>query len=163
MRHVAAGRIRCSRLAMKFVVLDEFPLWSTYLLALLVLGGFLFAVALLICPLLVSRRSRSGRRSWFFVMAGALAVWFLGSSMYLRFHAIGIGPQEIELVFFWPRPPVSIGADELVEVKLLRAYRTCGHMEITTRQELFRSINFKKCEGAEEVLKEVSPRIHAHS
>jgi len=26
---------------MKFVVLDDFPLWTTYLLALLVLGGFL--------------------------------------------------------------------------------------------------------------------------
>jgi len=148
---------------MKLVVLDEFPLWSTYLLALLVLGVFLFAVVMLIRPLFVSSRSRSGRRSWFFVIAGALAVWFLGSSMYLRFHAIGIGPQEIELVFFWPRPPVSIGADDLVDVKLLRAYRTCGHMEITTRQELFRSVNFKKCQGAEEVLRDISPRVHTHS
>lgn len=83
--------------------------------------------------------------------------------MYLRFHAIGIGPREIELIFFWPRPPVSIGADDLVDVKLLRTYRTCGHIEITTRQELFRSVNFKKCEEAEEVLKEISPRIHANS
>ncbi len=86
---------------MKFVVLDDFPLWSTYLLALVVLGGFLFAVAMLIRPLLVSNRFRSGRQSWFFVIAGAVAVWFLGSSMYLRFHAVGIGPREIELIFFW--------------------------------------------------------------
>ncbi len=156
---------------MKFIVLDDFPLWTTYLLGLLVLCGFLFAVTMLLHSLLIpssnspgSRtRGRRGRQPWVFVIAGALAVWFLGSSMYLRFHAVGIGPGEIELIFFWPRPPVSLGADALVDVKLLRAYRTCGHLEIATRQEIFRSVNFKKCEGAEEVLKNISPRIHANS
>jgi len=148
---------------MKFVVLDDFPLWSTYLLALLVLGGFLFAVAMLIRPLLVSNRFRSGRQSWFFVIAGAVAVWFLGSSMYLRFHAVGIGPREIELIFFWPRPPVSLGADDLVDVKLLRANRTCGHLEIATRQEIFRSVNFKRCEGAEEILNAISGHVNKNA
>jgi len=156
---------------MKFIVLDDFPLWTTYLQGLLVLCGFLFAVTMLLRSLLIpssnspgSRtRGRRGRQPWVFVIAGALAVWFLGSSMYLRFHAVGIGPGEIELIFFWPRPPVSLGADALVDVKLLRAYRTCGHLEIATRQEIFRSVNFKKCQGAEEVLKNISPRIHANS
>jgi hypothetical protein len=36
-------------------------------------------------------------------------------------------------------------------------------LEIATRQELFRSVNFQKCQGAEEVLKEIAPRIHANS
>ena len=156
---------------MKFIVLEDFPLWTTYLLGLLVLCGFLFAVTMLLRSLLIpssnspgSRtRGRRGRQPWVFVIAGALAVWFLGSSMYLRFHAVGIGPGEIELIFFWPRPPVSLAADALVAVKLLRAYRTCGHLEIATRQEIFRSVNFKKCQGAEEVLKNISPRIHANS
>jgi len=148
---------------MKFVVLDDFPLWSTYLLALLVLGGFLFAVAMLIRPLLVSNRFRSGRQSWFFVIAGAVAVWFLGSSIYLRFHAVGIGPREIELIFFWPRPPVSLGADDLVDVKLLRANRTCGHLEIATQQEIFRSVNFKRCEGAEEILNAISGHVNKNA
>ena len=152
---------------MKLLVLDDFPLWTTYLLGLVVLCGFLFALTMLLRSLRITksraRTARAGRQAWFFVIAGALAVWFLGSSMYLRFHAIGIGPREIELIFFWPRPPVSIGADDLVDVKLLRAYRTCGHLEIATRRELFRSVNFKKCQDAEEVLKEISPRIHAKS
>jgi len=148
---------------MKFVVLDDFPLWSTYLLALVVLGGFLFAVAMLIRPLLVSNRFRSGRQSWFFVIAGALAVWFLGSSMYLRFHAVGIGPREIELIFFWPRPAVSLGAGDLVDVKLLRTSRTCGHLEIATRQEIFRSVNFKRCEGAEEILNAISSHVNKNT
>ena len=142
---------------MKFLVLDDFPVWTTYLLGLVLLCGFLFALMMLLRSLWVSksgaRAARPGRQACFFVIAGALAVWFLGSSMYLRFHAVGIGP----------RPPLSLGADDLVDVKLLRAYRTCGHMEITTRQELFRSVNFQKCQGAEEVLKEISPRIHAKS
>ena len=152
---------------MKFLVLDDFPLWTTYVLGFVVLCGFLFALTMLLRSLWFiksgARVARPGRQAWFFVIAGALAVWFLGSSMYLRFHAVGIGPREIELIFFWPRPPVSLGADDLVDVKLLRAYRSCGHMEITTRQELFRSVNFQKCQGAEEVLKEIAPRIHANS
>jgi hypothetical protein len=118
---------------------------------------------MLIRPLLVSNRFRSGRQSWFFVIAGALAVWFLGSSMYLRFHAVGIGPREIELIFFWPRPAVSLGADDLVDVKLLRASRTCGHLEIATRQEIFRSVNFKKCEGAEEILNAISGHVNKNA
>jgi hypothetical protein len=112
---------------------------------------------------LVSNRFRSGRQSWFFVIAGAVAIWFLGSSMYLRFHAVGIGPREIELIFFWPRPPVSLGADDLVDVKLLRAYRTCGHLEIATRQEIFRSVNFKRCEGAEEILNAISGHVNKNA
>ena len=151
---------------MKLLFLDDFPLWTTYVLGFVVLCGFLFALTMVLRSLWITKshaRAAPGRQAWFFVIAGALAVWFLGSSMYLRFHAIGIGPREIELIFFWPRPSVSIGDDDLVDVKLLRAYRTCGHMEITTRQELFRSVNFKKCEGAEEVLKDISPRVHAHS
>ena len=109
---------------MKLLVLDDFPLWTTYLLGLVVLCGFLFALIMVLRSLWITkshaRAARPGRQAWFFVIAGALAVWFLGSSMYLRFHAIGIGPREIELIFFWPRPPVSIGADDLVDVKLLR-------------------------------------------
>ena len=120
----------------------------------------LFALTMVLRSLWVTkghaRAARPGRQAWFFVIAGALAVWFLGSSMYLRFHAIGIGPREIELIFFWPRPPVSIGADDLVDVKLLRTYRTCGHMEVTTRQELFRSVNFKNAKA----LKRLSKRFH---
>ena len=149
---------------MKLLVLDDFPVWTTYLLGLVVLCGFLFALMMLLRSLWVSksgaRAARPGRQACFFVIAGALAVWFLGSSMYLRFHAVGIGPREIELIFFWPRPAVSLGTDDLVDVKLLRAYRTCGHLEIATRQEIFRSVNFKRCEGAEEILNAISGHVN---
>jgi hypothetical protein len=150
---------------MKLIVLDDFPLWSTYLLATVVLCGFLFALAMLLRSLSSgtadSRRSqfpRARRRHlWFFVIAGALAVWFLASSMYLQFHAVGLGSHEVQLIFFWPRPPVNLDTQDVVDIKLVRAYRTCGHLEVARRQELFRSVNFRKCQAAEEIMKTVSP------
>ncbi len=155
---------------MKLIVLDDFPLWSTYLLALLVLCGFLFALAMLLRSLSTdgadSRRSqfpRGRRQLWFFVIAGALAVWFLASSMYLQFHAVRLGSHELQLIFFWPRPPVNMNTQDVVDIKLVRAYRTCGHLEIVRRQELFRSVNFRKCQAAEEIMKTFSPRASASS
>jgi hypothetical protein len=152
-------------------MLDDFPFWTTYVLAVVVAVGFLWALMLLIRSRLASQfparaagdRVRSGRQSFFFVVAGALALWFLGSSMYLRFHAVAIGPEGIELFFFWPRPPLVLATDDLVEMKLVPAHRSCGHMEVTTAQEHFLSVNFKACKPAEELLKEVSFRIHRNS
>ena len=79
-------------------MLDDFPFWTTYLLAIMVVGGFLSALTLLIRLLRPSQRNvrttrdlaRRRRQAWFFVIAGALALWFLGSSMYFRFHAVAI-------------------------------------------------------------------------
>ena len=156
---------------MTTIVLDDFPLWSTYLLGLVVLCGFLFALAMLIRSLSVdegdSRRSEfaRGRRRqlWFFVIAGALAVWFLASSMYLQFHAVRLGFHELQLIFFRPRPPVNLDTQDMVDIKLIRAYRTCGHLEVARRQELFRSVNFRKCQAAEEIMKTLSPRASRSS
>ena len=148
---------------MKFIVLDDFPFWTTYLLAVLVLCAFVFALTILVRSFLLSsgtsrvRLSRPRRiaRPWFFVIAGAAAVWFLGSSMYLRFHAVSIDPERIELIYFWPRPPVVLNVNDLRSVKLARAHRTCGHMEVATEHELLLSVNFKKCERANEVLAQI--------
>jgi hypothetical protein len=149
---------------MKLIVLDDFPLWSTYLLTLVVLCGFVFALTMLLRSLSTDRpdsgRSQflQGRRQlWFFVIAGALAVWFLASSMYLQFHAVRLGSHELQLIYLWPRPPVNLDTREAVDIKLVRAYRTCGHLEVARRQELFRSVNFRKCQAAEEIMKTVSP------
>ena len=156
---------------MKLIVLDDFPLWSTYLLATVVLCGFLFALAMLIRSL-SSATADSGRSQfprgrrrhlWFFVIAGALAVWFLASSMYLQFHAVRLGSHELQLIFFWPRPPVNLDTQDVVDIKLVRAYRTCGHLEVARQQEVFRSVNFRKCQAAEEIMKTLSPRASRSS
>ena len=156
---------------MKLIVLDDFPLWTTYLLGLVVLCGFLFALTMLMRSLLAvgndSRgsqfRGRRRRQPWFFVIVGALAVWFLGSSMYLRFHAVRLGAHKIQLIFFWPRTPINLEAEDVVGTKLIRAYRNCGHLEIATRQELFRSVSFRKCQAAEEIIKTFFPHASTSS
>lgn len=156
---------------MEIIILDDFQPWTIYLLAFVALLAFLFALTMLIRSLLVSRRnvhaarnvSPSGRQSWFFTIGAALALWFLTSSMYFRFHAVGIGPHDIELVFFWPRPPVVLQTKDLVDVKLISAGRTCGYLEVATHDELIRSVNFRKCQSADAVLKQVSLRTHLDS
>ena len=140
---------------MKFIVRDDLPPWTTYLLGVIVLCGFLLACAALIRSW---QRAESdargfwiGRQLWFLTMAGALAVWFLGTSMYFRFHAVRIDAQHFDLVYFWPRPDVILGINDPVEVGLLPAHRTCGHLVLMTPRETFRSVNFKKCGEAEEL------------
>jgi hypothetical protein len=86
----------------KFIVLDDFPLWTTYLLGLIVLCGFLFALTMLLrswkTPKRAARGAWIGQHLWFLTIVGALAVWFLGSSMYFRFHGIRIDAQHFDLV-----------------------------------------------------------------
>lgn len=140
---------------MKFIVLDDFPSWTTYLLGVVVLSGFLLALVALFRSW---RRAKNdargswvGRQLYFLTIAGALAVWFLGSSMYFRFHAVRIDAQHFNLVYFWPRPEVMLAINDPVDVQLLRAGRTCGHLVVRTPRQTFRSVNFKKCEDAEQL------------
>jgi len=138
---------------MKFITLDDFAPWMIYLLALFVLAGFVLAVTVLIRSYITAARNshagtmvrQSGRQSWFFTIAGAAALWFLGSSMYFHFHVLGMDTDQIELQFFWPRPPVVIPVADLAEVKFSPAYRTCGHMEVSTQSRRYLSVNFDNC------------------
>ena len=59
--------------------------------------------------------------------------------------------------------PVSLETDDVVDLKLVRAYRTCGHLEVATRQELFRSVNFRRCQAAEEILSAIPPHADGNS
>ena len=140
---------------MKFIVLDDFPPWTTYLLGIIVLGGFLLALLTLVRswrrPKSDPRGSWVGRQLYFLTIAGALAAWFLGSSMYFRFHAVRIDAGHMDLVYFWPRPDVILGINDPVEVQLFPAHRTCGHLAVTTPHGTFRSVNFKKCGAAEQL------------
>jgi hypothetical protein len=127
--------------AVKFILLDDFPLWTTYLLGLIVLCGFLFALAMLLrswkTPKRDARGAWIGRHLWFLTIVGALAVWFLGSSMYFCFHGIRIDAQHFALFYFWPRPDVILGIDDPIAVELLPARRTCGLLSSRRRKRLF--------------------------
>ena len=144
--------------------LDEFPAWSIHIIAVVIAAGFLIALFVLIRSLRVAaRHSKVARRtsgfsrpSLFFVVATALALWFMATSMFDRFHAIAIGADRIELLYFWPRPPEIIQKSDLVDIKVIPAYRTCGHMIVATREKTLRSVNFKKCTVAQEILEKLS-------
>jgi len=144
----------------KFTILDDFPFWTTYLLAALVAVGFLSALTLLIRSLRPAQRNVRTTRD---LARRRRQAWFLGSSMYFRFHAVAVEPEQIELIFFWPRPPAVVAPGDFVEMKLVPAYRPCGHMEVTTKREHFLSVNFKNCKPAEELLNEVLLRTKRNS
>ncbi len=76
--------------------------------------------------------------------------------MFDRFHSMIIETDRIELKYFWPRSPQIIRRADLIEVKIIPAYRTCGHMLVATRENIFRSVNFKKCAVAEEIVAKLS-------
>ena len=147
-------------------ILDDFPAWSIYIIALIVAAAFLISLAILIRSSRAkahnahaSRRSpRFSGLSLLFLIVTSLALWFLGTSMFSSFHAMAIGPKRIELVYFWPRARETIQRSDVIEVKIVRAYRTCGHMVVVTREDTFRSINFKKCNVAQEILEQLSDR-----
>lgn len=154
---------------MRHINLDEFSPWIIYLLGSVALAGFVLALILLIRSFLTTARNphaaqmfrRTGRQSWFFTFATAIAVWFLGSSMYFRFHGLEVDKQQIVIFYFWPRPPVVIPGTDLVEVKFAPAYRTCGHMEVTTRSARYLSVNFRDCRVFADLRDEFTARMGA--
>lgn len=151
---------------MNYIVLDDFAPWAIYIPALFVLLVFLVAITLLLRVLhrapepAGDRRgkSRSTRLPWIFAVASAMALWFVATSMFWRFHAIGTDPLYVKLYYLWPQPAAVIPRTEIVDVTLSRGARTCGHLEVATRQERYSSVNFKRCKEAETILKELSLR-----
>lgn len=152
---------------MEIKILDDFPIWSIYPLAILATAGVLVSLTMLIRSLRPAahkqRAARKSRRfsspSLVFLIASSLALWFLGTSMFERFHAMAIGANRIELVYLWPRSPEIIWRADLVEVKVVPGYRTCGHMLVATREDVFLSVNFKSCKVAEEIQERLSGRV----
>jgi hypothetical protein len=148
------------------VVLDDFPTWSVYIPAIVVLLAFLLTSSMLLAALRRERtaqtdrrkRARSSRPLWLLTIASAVALWFMTTSMFLRFHAVGLDRSQLELFYLWPQPPVVFDFSDIVDVKLTRVGRNCGHLEIATRQERYLSVNFRKCDNAEAVIKQIPLR-----
>jgi hypothetical protein len=151
---------------LNYIVLDDFAPWAIYVPALFVLLVFLLAITILIHGLRREGeragdrhgKSRSIRLQWIFAVASAVALWFMATSMFWRFHAVSVDPLYVKLEYLWPQPAAVIPRTEIVDVTLSRGARTCGHLEVATRQKRYSSVNFKRCKEAETILKELAQR-----
>ena len=48
------------------------------------------------------RPARSSRLLWLFTIGSAVALWFMTTSMFLRFHAVGLDRSQVELSISGP-------------------------------------------------------------
>jgi hypothetical protein len=144
-------------------ILDEFPPWSIYVVALVVACGFCLSVLILLRartrPADKHSMSPARRRPistpLIFLIVTTLAGSYLITAMFYRFHAIGIERNRISLIYLWPKSAEIIDKADLLGVSLVRSARPCGHMEIATQKAVFLSISFPHCTVANEVLKEI--------
>ena len=145
------------------IVLDDFPPWAIYIPAIVVLLVFGFATLMLLAALRRERTPQPGRRKsvrisrplWLLTIGSAVALWFMTTSMFFRFHRVGLDRSQVELFYLWPEPSVVLDFGEIVDVKLTGAGRNCGHLEITTQHERYLSVGFRKCDNAEAVIKQI--------
>ena len=91
----------------------------------------------------------------------ALALWFFITSMFFRFHAVSVGSDRVELIYFWPRSRIIIQMTDLEGVKFIPALRRGGYMEFATRENVFRSVSFRQTNVALEVQKTLTERLRA--
>ena len=154
---------------MKLKILDEAPPWTTYLLALVVVGVCVVGTA--VSFIWLQRQSHHPKTlratiksTWpclFPAAIGALALWFFITSMFFRFHAVALGPDGVELIYFWPQPRITIQMTDLEGVKFIPSLRMGGYMELATRENVFRSVSFRQTKVALEIQDILTERLSA--
>jgi hypothetical protein len=154
---------------MELKILDEAPPWTTYILALVVVGSCIVGAA--VSFIWLQRQSHHPKtlramikNTWpclFPAVIGALAFWFFIASMFFRFHAVALGPDRVELIFFWPQPRITIQMTDLEGVKFIPSLRMGGYMEFATRENVFRSVSFRQSKVAQEIQDILTERLSA--
>jgi hypothetical protein len=154
---------------MELKILDEAPPWTTYLLALIVVGGCIVGTGISFIWLqrqahhLKTLRAMI-KNTWpclFPAVIGALALWFFIGSMFFHFHAVALAPDRVELIYCWPRPRTTINITDLEGVKFIPSLRRGGYMEFATRENVFRSVSFRQTKVAEEIQDILTERLSA--
>ena len=144
---------------MKTMILDDFPHWPIYLVAIVCLASFIAAVVALIrrrrmalqIPAELRPMARRPGASVFYVVMAGIASCFFVTSMFFRFHAVSIGPDRVELVYFWPRPVARIEMAALERVEVVPYRKRGGYMQIATHDGVFRSVDFRQMTVAAEI------------
>jgi hypothetical protein len=92
---------------MELKILDEMPPWTTYILALVVVGVCIVGTAISFIwlqrqshhPKTLRAMIKSTSPCLFPAFIGALALWFFITSMFFCFHAVAVGSDHVELIF----------------------------------------------------------------
>ena len=154
---------------MELKILDEAPPWTTYILALVVVGVCIVGTAVSFIwlqrqanhPKTLRAMIKSTSPCLFPAVIGALALWFFITSMFFRFHAVAFGSDRVELIYFWPRSRTTIKMMDLEGVKFIPSYRRGGYMEFATRENVFRSVSFRQTKVAREIQETLTERLSA--
>jgi len=144
---------------METKVLETFPFWLGYI-ALTV-----FAFALVAClwacgvhvlaafhvPRVPYRRIPGYVSTAFLTVCAGTAFWVIFSMMFVRFHAVVINADHIELVYCWPRPNLSLDAAKLQSASIHKYTDKGCRLEIFTDRTHFRSVDSDEIELAKQI------------
>ena len=83
--------------------------------------------------------------------------------MFFRFHAVAVGSDRVELIYFWPRSRTTIKMMDLEGVKFIPSYRRGGYIEFATRESVFRSVSFRQTKVALEIQETLTERLSGSS
>jgi hypothetical protein len=144
---------------METKVLETIPFWICYpflagavfmlVACLWACGVHLFAASHV--PRVPYRRLPGYIRTLFLTACAVIVCWFLFRSMFIRFHAVLIGADHIELVYCWPRPNSLLQASSLRSASV-HQYRDKGcRLEILTDRDTFRSVDSDEVQAAKQI------------
>jgi len=130
---------------MKLKILDEMPSWTTYLLAVIVVGvcivatvvSFIWLQRLSHHPKTLRARITNAWPCLLPAVIGALAFWFFITSMFFRSHAVALGSDRVELIYFWPQPRTIIQMTDLKRVKLFLLFAGEGTWNLPRERTFF--------------------------
>ena len=57
--------------------------------------------------------------------------------MFFRFHAVAVGSDRVELIYFWPRSRTTIKMMDLEGVKFIPSYRRGGYIDLPRERAFF--------------------------
>jgi hypothetical protein len=144
---------------METKILDTFPVWAGYpflTIFVFALVACLWAcgvhiLAAFLAPRVPYKHMPGYFSTAFLTVCAATASWMLFSRMFVRFHAVEVSADHIELVYCWPRPNLSIGAPSLQSASI-HQYRDKGcRLEVFANEVHFASVDSDEIEVAKQI------------
>ena len=134
------------------ITLDTATLW---LYPLFLLAGLVLVSCVSVLVTRAIRQDQANRkdRTPYVLVAitSSVTLFFCFQTMFLRFRGVEVKPEHIELVYAWPRPRMLIPSQSFQRAEVFRDRKNNGHLEVVTKDRVFRSTGFSRTVNAEEV------------